>query len=410
MPTKTLSRLTAVAVESARFEGRPFKLFDGGGLYLHVTASGRYWRMKYRHAGREKLLSIGVYPDTGLSDAREDRDDARKQVAKGIDPSAAKQAEKQAKKAEQEQKANTFEAVAREWWEQVHRHRVIEDHARDNLRRLELHVFPAIGKLPITDVSAPKLLAVLRVMEKDGHVRNAHRTRTLCGQVFRYAIRTERAERDPAADLRDTLQGVKERHHAALTDPSEFARLLRDIETYAGEPSTMAALRLAPILFARPGELRAARWEDFDLDAGTWAYQPGKGGSPMVTPLPRQAVEILRELHALTGPDGFVFPSARGGDRPLSQSALRLALLKLGYGGKMTPHGFRATARTLLAERFGIPAEQIEMQLGHAVRDANGRSYNRTTWLQQRGEMLQTWADYLDTLREDLVSLSEVAA
>jgi integrase len=389
------------------FRERSFKLFDGGGLFLNVQKGGRYWRLKYRHGGKEKLLGLGVYPDVGLRDARQARDDARRLLAQGVDPSAQRKAEKAAKAAAA---ANSFETVALEWWEQVHRHRVVAEHAERNRRRLEIHVFPFIGSHPISEVTAPELLTVLRQIQQSGHVVTAHRLRTLCGQVFRYAIATERADRDVAADLRDTLQPAKTRHHAALVNPVDLALLLRAIEAYSGHPATRAALRLAPLLFVRPGELRKARWEDFDLEAGTWDFRPSKGGAPMVTPLPRQAVAVLEEMSDVSGPKGYVLPSMRGRDRPLSNNTVNAALHQMGYQGMMTAHGFRATARTVLVERLDYPAEWIEMQLGHAVKDANGRAYNRTQWLDQRCGMLQVWADYLDALRVGAVAEAEKLA
>ena len=237
-------------------------------------------------------------------------------------------------------------------------------------------------------------------MERAGRVETAHRVRTLSSQIFRYAVVTGRAERDVAADLRGALQTVETQHYAALTDPEGLGALLRAIQGHKGQPATRAALELAPILFVRPGELRTAIWEKFDLAAGTWDYEPSKGGTPMVTPLPRQAIEILQELYRTTGPDGYVFPSVRGGGRPLSENTLNAALRSLGYEGMMTAHGFRAAARTMLVERLDQKEEWVEMQLGHAVRDLLGWAYNRTTYVEHRREMLQLWADFLDTLRE----------
>jgi integrase len=393
-------RLSARAVQTTVFRDRPFKLFDGGGLFLHIQERGRYWRLKYRHGAKEKLLALGVYPDVGLRDARQARNEARKLLAQGIDPSAHRKAERAARAAAD---ANSFEVVAREWWEQVHLKAVVSEHANRNLRRLEIHVFPAIGRLPLCDVSAPQLLAVLRKVEQGKHAVTSHRLRSLCGQVFRYGIATERAERDVAADLRDTLATPKTQHHPALVNPTDLGPLLRAIEGYEGQPTTKAALQLAPIVFARPGELRKARWDDFDLDAGTWDFRPSKGGGEMVTPLPRQAVAILSELHTITGPDDYVLPSSRGKGRPMSSNTLNAALHQMGYRGLMTAHGFRAAARTILVERLDFRAEWVEMQLGHAVRDANGRAYNRTTFFEQRRKMLQEWADYLDKLRDSIV-------
>jgi integrase len=386
MPRGNKDRLTAIAVKAATFQGNPFKKFDGGGLFLHVKAAGRYWRLKYRFGGKEKLLALGVYPDVGLKDAREKRDEARRLLAQEIDPSAHRQAQKAADAAAQ---ANSFEDVAREWWEQVHRHRVVPSHAARNLRRLELHIFPAIGQLPIHEVTAPQLLAALRQVERTGSIETAHRLRTLAGQVYRYAISTERAERDIAADLRDTLRPAETKHHAAIVTPEDIGPLLRAIDGYGGYPATLAALQLAPLVFVRPGELRQAEWKDFDLDAGEWNYTPSKGGDPLVVPLPRQAVEILRKMEGLSGRGRYVFPSVRGRGRPMSENTVNAALHRMDYKDVMTAHGFRAMARTVLVERLGHPAEYVEQQLAHTVRDPLGRAYNRTTFLDQRREMLQ---------------------
>ena len=396
MSRSSKDNLSAVTVRAARYRDRAFKLFDGAGLFLHVQERGRYWRLKYRFAGKEKLLALGVYPDVALRDARQARDEARRLLAQGTDPSVQRRAEKAAKAAAA---SNSFEAVAREWWKEVHRQRVVSDHAERNLRRLEIHIFPGLGSLPIHEVTARQLLAVLRKVEKGGQVETAKRLRTLCGQVFRYGIATERAERDVAADLRDTLATTATRHHPALVDLADLRPLLRAIEGYGGQPTTRAALRLAPILFVRPGELRKARWEDLRLDNAEWDYRPSKGGAPMITPLPRQAVEIIRDMEPLSGPEGYVFPSLRGKGRSLSANTLNAALHQMGYEGLMTAHGFRAVARTILVERLSFPAAWVEMQLGHAVRGPLGRAYNRTTFLEQRRKMLQAWADYLDDLR-----------
>ncbi len=404
---RTTKPLTDAAIRAARWEGKQRKLFDGGGLFLLVSKTGKYWRLKYRFAGKERGLSLGVYPEVGLSDAREKRQEERQRLSKGIDPGAHRKAEQATKVTVA---ANTLEAVAREWVEQVHRHQVVPAHSERNLRRLELHVFPALGREPIAHVTPARLLMVLRDVEKTGRVETAHRVRTLCGQVFRYAIVTGRVERDVAADLRGALRTAEVQHHAALTDPENLARLLRAIDGYAGQPATRAALRLAPMLFVRPGELRRAKWEEFNLTAGEWDYHPSKGGVPLVTSLPHQAVKILADLHAMTGPDRHVFPSMRGKGRPLSENTLNAALRAMGYEGMMTAHGFRAVARTILVERLDYPAEWVEMQLGHAVSDALGRAYNRTTYLEQRREMLQEWADYLDSLRGGVVSLARPAA
>lgn len=397
MSARSKDKLSAAAVRSAVIKDGPYKLFDGGGLFLHVQPGGKYWRLKYRYAGREKLLALGVYPKVSLKQARRARDDAHRLLSEGTDPSAYKRAQKAALKAAA---VNSFEAVAREWWEEVHRHRAVPEHAQRNIRRLELHIFPKLGTVPLQDVSPRQLLDALRQVEGTQHIETARRLRSLCGQIFRYGIATEKADRDVAADLRDALKVPETRHHAALIEPDAFAGLLRSIYHYGGQPTTQAALRLAPLVFVRPSELRKAWWEDFDLDGGEWQYRPGKGGAPLVTPLPRQAVEILREVHDVTGPEGYVFPSLRGKGRPMSANTLSAALHQMGYQGTMTAHGFRAAARTMLTERLNFSAEWVEMQLGHTVKDANGRAYNRTTFLEQRRKMLQEWANYLDTLRK----------
>jgi integrase len=398
MPRRT-QPLSDREIRSARFEGKPRKLFDGEGLFLLVGEHGKYWRLKYRFDGKERNISLGQYPDVTLAAAREKRHGERQRLAQGIDPSAHRRAEKASRAIAA---ADTFEAVAREWVDQVHCHRVVSTHSQRNLRRLENHVFPGIGRDPIASITAARLLEVLRRLERAGSVETAHRVRTLCSQIFRYAVMTARAERDVAADLRGALKTVETQHYAALTDPKELGALLRAIQGHKGQPATVAALQLAPILFARPGELRTAKWEMFDLAGGVWNYEPSKGGVPMVTSLPRQATEILQELHGITGPDGYVFPSMRGGGRPLSENTLNAALRSLGYEGMMTAHGFRAAARTILVEMLDQKEEWVEMQLGHAVRDPLGRAYNRTTYLEQRREMLQVWADYLVRLRAGL--------
>lgn len=390
--------LTDTQVRQAKPSEKIYKLSDEKGLYLEVTPKGsKRWRLKYRFGGKEKRLSLGTYPDTTLKAAREKRDENRALLAEGIDPSAHRKAEKVARvKAE----ANDFEAVAREWWETVHQHKVSESHAKKNLRRLENHAFPVLARRPIADITPAEVLEVLRRLERKNQVENAHRVKTLIGQVFRYAIPTGRAERDVTADLKDALRSPNVRHQPALTTPEELAPLLRAIEAYSGQPATVAALKLTPMLFTRPGELRKAAWADFDLEAGTWDYQPTKRGNPLLTPLPHQALAILREMRPISGRGYYVFPANRGRDRPLSENTINAALKSLGYGGQVVAHGFRATARTILVERLGYPDEIVEMQLGHNVRDVHGRAYNRATFYEQRREMLQAWADYLDSLRE----------
>ncbi len=378
---------------------RQVKLSDGGGLILLVKADGaKQWQLRYRRpSGREATMGLGVYPDVTLSKARERRDEARALLADGIDPIEHRKSQRQAAASAD---ASTFEAVAREWWGAVHWHEVSESHATRNLRRLEQYAFSTLGRRPVGEIEPPEVLEALQRIEQQGHFDTAHRVKTLIGQVCRYGIATGRASRDPTGDLKGMLRSPKTRHYPAVTDPEELGALLRAIGGYRGQPTTRAALQLAPILFTRPGELRAAEWAAFDLEAGTWDFQPTKGGDPLVTPLPRQAITILRELEPITGRSRYVFPSARTLERPLSGNTLSAALKRLDYGGKMVAHGFRATARTILVERLGWGAELVEMQLGHRVRDVHGRAYNRTQWIEQRGAMLQQWADFLDALRD----------
>jgi integrase len=399
--------LTDTAIRSARPAAKPVKLFDGGGLYLEVAPSGgKWWRLKYRHGGKEKRISLGTYPDTSLKDARERRDLARKDLASGIDPGTKRKAEKETRAVVA---ANTFEAVAREWHKTVHVVKVTEGHAARTLTRLEQDAFPWIGAAPISEVTAPRLLEMLRKVEARGAIETAHRVKFACGQVFRYGIATGRCERDPAADLRDALQPVIVKHHAAITDPKLVGGLLRAFDDYRGLPTTRAALKLAPLVFLRPGELRHAEWCEFDLEAGLWTIPGAKmkrtkqqkiSGAPHIVPLSTQAVAVLRELQPLTGHGRYVFPSPRGGGRPMSENGVLSALRRMGFGkDEMTGHGFRAMARTMLAERLGVHESVIEAQLAHSVQDSLGRAYNRTEFVDQRRAMMQTWADYLDTLR-----------
>jgi integrase len=390
--------LTDTKAHNAKPKNKQFKLFDTEGLFLLVSpAGGKWWRFKYRFGGKEKLMSLGTYPEVSLAQARGRRDDARKQVADGIDPSQARKALKDAKV----QNESTFEVVAREWhtkftptW--------TPGHAITIKSRLELNVFSWIGERPIIEIKPPELLMVLRRIESRGALETAHRVRAICGQVFRYAIATGRAERDPAADLRGALPPVKPKHLSAITDPEKVAGLLRAIDGYQGSFVTKCALRLAPYLFVRPGELRHAEWAEIDLEAAEWNIpaEKMKTRQPHLVPLARQSVEILRELYPLTGAGRFVFPSPRTSKRPMSNNGVLSALRRMGFGKEeMSGHGFRAMARTILDEILQCRPDFIEHQLGHAVRDPNGRAYNRTAHLAERRKMMQTWADYLDGLK-----------
>jgi integrase len=388
----------------ARYRGakpseKPYRLYDGSGLYLQVMPEGgKYWRWKYRLDGKEKVLALGVYPDVSLKSARERRDEARALLVDGIDPSLHRQA---AKAARAVAAANTFEAVAREWyekmvptWNAAHGDRII--------RRLERDVFPYIGRRPIKDIEPVEVLPVLRRIEKRGAVETAHRCRVNLSQVWRYAVATGRASRDAVADLKGALAPAKIKHLAAVTDPEELGRLLVMLDGYAGTPTVQVALRLAPMLLVRPGELRHARWAEIDLDAGEWRFILSKTKAPHLVPLALQAVALLRELEPLTGMgrSEYVFHSARSIKRPMSDNAVLAAMRRQGIPSDvMTGHGFRATARTILDEVLGVRVDLIEHQLGHAVRDTLGRAYNRTQFISERRAMMQRWADYLDELR-----------
>ena len=389
--------LTDTAIRNAKPGEKPAKIFDERGLFLLVTpAGGKWWRLRYKFDGKEKLLSLGTYPDTSLKDARTRRDDARKLLADGVDPGENRKAVKAAR---QVRAANSFEVVAREWyakqapnWAEHHGDRII--------RRFERDIFPWIGGRPIADVTAPELLAAVQRIENRGALETAHRALGNCGQVFRYAVATGRALRDPSGDLRGALPPVKGEHFAAVTEPKQAAELLRTLDGYQGTLTVACALRLAPLVFVRPGELRAAEWADIDLDAAEWRYHVTKTDSDHIVPLATQAVAILRELHALTGNGRFVFPGARSNGRPMSDNAILAAMRRMGIGkDEMSGHGFRAMARTILDEVMGFRPDFIEHQLAHAVKDPNGRAYNRTAHLGERKKMMQAWADYLDKLK-----------
>lgn len=390
--------LSAVTVRSLKPTERTTKHYDGQGLFLEIPPSGsKRWRFRYTYGGKQRLISLGLYPAVALSEARRARDDARTLLTRGIDPSA----ERQARKASTTDSANSLEAVAREWLAEVHSQQVVESHADRNRRRLEMYIFPKLGAHPIDAIEPPALLAILRDVEKTGGRETARRIRTLCSQIWRYAIATMRATRDVAADLRGALaMPTVRRHQPALLTPESVSALLCAMDTYRGQPATRAALKLSALLFVRPGELRRMEWNSVDPQAGTWSYQPSKRGRPMLTPLPRQAIAILEEMASLSGKDRFIFPSARGRGRPMSENTVNGALHRLGFKDEMTAHGFRAMALTMLVERLGYPQAQVEMQLGHAVKDANGHAYNRMTWFEQRRDMLQAWADYLDVLKK----------
>lgn len=395
-PSGDRMKLSDTTIRNAKPTAKPVRMFDGGGLYLEVAPSGgKLWRLKYRIADKEKRLAIGTYPDVGLKLARQRRDEARELIAQGIDPSAAKQAEKASRAA-----AEAFETVAREWFE-TQRGEWVDSHADKIIRRMERDVFPWIGKRPIAEIAAPEILAALRRIESRGAIETAHRALTNVGQVFKYAIATGRATMNPARDLSPALRPTTEKHHASITDPTKIGGLLRAIDDYTGTPVVRAALQLAPLVFVRPGELRQAEWAEFDLDAGEWRIPAArmKARELHIVPLAPQAVTILREIQALTGDGRFVFPSARGPRRPMSNVAVLAALRRMGFASdEMTGHGFRSMASTLLNEQ-GWHRDAIERQLAHGERNKVRAAYNYAQHLPERRKMMTAWADYLDGLK-----------
>jgi integrase len=404
--------LTDTAIKNAKPGTAQRKLTDEKGLYLLIHPNGsKYWRFKYRIGGREKLLALGVYPDIPLASrvkkdetgellkikgARELRDEARELVAQGIDPGENRKARKAAK---QDQAANSFEVIAREWFAKFSP-QWAPSHSDKIIRRLENDVFPWMGSKPIADITPPQLLAVIRRTETRGALDTAHRVKQNCGQVFRYAVATGRAERDPSQDLKDAIPAVRKNHYASITDPAQVGELLRAIQGFRGTFAVQCALRLAPMFFVRPGELRRAEWKDIDFDKAEWRYFVTKTKTEHSVPLATQAVAVLRELRALTGDRQYVFPG-RDPKKPMSDAAVNAALRRMGYDTKteITGHGFRAMARTILAEELHQKPEVIEHQLAHKVPDALGSAYNRTKFLKERRAMMQIWADYLDKLK-----------
>lgn len=379
---------------------RPYKMGDAGGLYLEVHPNGaKYWRLKFRHSGKDKRVALGVYPEVGLKEAREKRDEARKLVANGVDPGEHRKVQKRARA---DLAANSFEIVAREWLAN-RAPKLSTKHVEKVTARLAKNIFPWIGARPIAELTAPELLQTLRRVEGRGAIHTAKRLLQYAGQVFRYGIATGRCQRDIAADLRGALTEEKETHRAAITDPKRVADLLRAIGGYQGEMVTRCALRLSPLVFVRPGELRHAEWSEIDLDKCEWNIpaEKMKMRLPHLVPLSQQATEILKELQPLTGEGRYVFPSMRTAERPISDNTVNAALRRLGFDTReeMTAHGFRAMARTILDEVLGFRPDFIEHQLAHAVRDPNGRAYNRTSHLAERRKMMQAWADYLDEIK-----------
>lgn len=401
--------LTDTFVKQAKHSGKPAgdKHSDGGGLYLHIMAAGKYWRMAYRFGGKQKTLALGVYPAVTLAQARRRRDDARIKLAESIDPSIVKQAEKAARAVAGE---STFEAVAREY-HGVKKGGWSEKYAIKWLRGLEKDIFPYVGSMQLIDITAPLMLNALRKVERRGNRDAAHTLSQNSGQVFRYGIQTGRCERNPMSDLQGALEPVVVKHMPAVLEPLKVGELLRAFDSYSGQPITKAALQLSALLFQRPANIRKMEWGWINLEAGMLTIPSASmkrtvvqklNGRPHFVPLAPQAVEILREIQPLTGYRTFVFPSTRGEGRPMSDMTINAALRRLGYSGEeMTAHGFRAMARTMMIERLpGIHADVIEAQLAHGKSGPLGAAYDRAEFMDQRRSMMNEWADYLGRLKQ----------
>ena len=393
-----MQKLTALAVKQAKAKDKNYSLADGGGLYLLVKAQGKYWRYNYRFGGKQKTLAIGVYPDKSLAGARLSHQSAREKLNNGIDPSEIRKVEKITKNLTA---SDLFDCVAREWFNQKILDKSASHQAR-TLRILEKDLFPVIGSRPASNITALELTAVLHKIQTRS-VDIAQRAKQVASAVFRYAVRTGRAEFDPARDLAGALRSRSQKHYPSITQPEEVGHLLIAIDGYKGTAVVKAALQLSILLFQRPGEIRHMEWSEINLEKHLWEIPDTKMKMKQehIVPLSTQAMSALSEIRGLTGRGRYVLPSARGGARPLSENGVRTALRTLGYNNEtITPHGFRAMARTLLDEVLNFPVDWIEHQLAHAVKDPNGRAYNRTKHLAQRHVMMQAWGDYLDRLRD----------
>ncbi len=390
--------LSDIAIRNAKTKEKPYKLSDSGGLFILITTSGgKLWRYSYRFEGKQKTLSLGSYPDLGLKEARESHAAARKILSAGVDPNENRKNQISAKKLSA---ANSFELVAREWW-QSHMKNKADSHKEKVIRRFELYLFPWLGKKPISEITAPQFLEVIKRIEKQNKLETAHRTLQTAGQVFRYAVQNGMTIRDITADLKGALPATTVINMAAFTEPKDVADLLRALDGFNGTLTVQCAIKLAPLVFVRPGELRMAKWADIDLKAATWQYLVSKTKTNHIVPLSTQAVAILREIHPLSGHGEYVFQGGHSPLKPMSESAINAALKRMGYDTKtqITGHGFRAMARTILHERLNIDPAIIEHQLAHKVPDTLGSAYNRTKFIAQRTAMMQAWADYLDELK-----------
>lgn len=392
--------LTVTAIRNAKPRDKAYKLYDEAGLFMQVTPSGgRWWRFKYHFNAKEKLLSLGTFPDVSLSDARQKRDDARKLLAQStpVDPSEARKAIKSTNILNA---ANSFEAIAREWLVVFFKSKTAS-HQQKTLRRLEVYIFPYIGKKPISEITAPDVLETLKRPQNQNKLETAHRALQVTGQVFRYAVQTGRAIRDVTSDLKGALPPANTKHMAAFTEPKEVAELLRAIDGFVGTLTVECALRLAPLVFTRPSELRTAKWKDIDLEQAEWSFLVTKTNTEHIVPLSKQAISILKLIQPLSGHAEYVFQGGNDRKKPMSDGTINAALRRMGYDTKtqITGHGFRAIARTMLHERLNVDPNIIEHQLAHAVPDSLGGAYNRTKFINQRKVMMQQWADYLDEIK-----------
>jgi len=387
------NKLVDSGIKTAQAKKAPYKLSDGEGMYLLVTPAGsKYWRLKYRFAGKEKVLAMGVYPDVGLADARVKRTDARKLLTDNIDPGLAK---KEQAREERIRAGNTFEGMAREWHEKQ-KHKWTKKHSAQVLTSLELNIFPSLGGRPVAEITAAELLDVLRMIESRGALEIASRVLQRCSAVFRYAIASQRTRTNPAADLKGALKAPKRKHYSALSS-KDLPEFLIKLDQFDGYETTKLAIHLLMLCFVRTGELRAARWEEFDLEDKMWRI-PGnrmKMGVEHLVPLSDQAIEILERLQYLTGAYDLVFPGRSKADKPISENTVLYGLYRMGYHSRATGHGFRTTASTVLNE-LGFDSDAIERQLAHGEKDKVRAAYNRAKYLDKRKAMMQAWADYLD--------------
>jgi len=391
--------LTDLVIKQVVAKSKPYKVTDGRGMYLLVKKTGKYFRMNYRYQGKQKTLALGVYPDVNLKLARERLQAAREHLARGVDPAEIKKAESINKSG-----VNSFEAVGREWFA-IKKDSWKPGHARTVISRMEKNLFPWLGSILVEKITVPEILSVLRRIEERGAVETAHRCKTICSQIMRYAVATARAERDPCQDLRGVLTSTQSKHMAAITDPDKVGGLLRSIDGYTGHLITRCVLKLAPLVFVRPGDLRQMKWNKINWIKKQWIFIPEKrlknqrDPRPLIVPLAEQSLSVLREIYPLSGDGTFVFPSLRTNKRPLSNNAVLSSLRRMGYSRKeMTGHGFRTTASTLLHE-MDWPHAVIELQMDHVHGDKVSNAYNHAEYLPERIRMMQAWADYLDALK-----------